>query len=137
MPDIIKDGRVVADHWQGGPLLSPQEMNASGALTAPVAADAAPLAIVLEPDQPPSTIEGDLNRLDLVAINFPVFTDGRCFSYARELRELGYRGEIRATGSFIRDQLFFMQRLTRRRWISQSPCFAAGIESPHRDPPYY
>jgi uncharacterized protein (DUF934 family) len=114
MPDIIKDGRVVADPWQGGALSSPQEMNDSGALTLTTALDAtpaeAPLAVVLQPDQPPSTIEGDLNRLALVAINFPVFTDGRCFSYARELRELGYIGEIRATGNFIRDQLFFMQR---------------------------
>jgi uncharacterized protein (DUF934 family) len=110
MPDIIKDGRVVADSWQGRALLSPQEMNSSGALSGPRAADAALLAVVLESDQPPSTIEGDLNQLELVAINFPVFTDGRCFSYARELRELGYKGEIRATGNFIRDQLFFMQR---------------------------
>lgn len=110
MPDIIKDGRVVADPCQGSALLSPAAMNASGALSQPLVADAAPLAILLEPDQPPSTIEGDLNRLALVAINFPVFTDGRCFSYARELRELGYTGEIRATGKFIRDQMFFMQR---------------------------
>ncbi|MCZ6831197.1 MAG: DUF934 domain-containing protein [Gammaproteobacteria bacterium] len=110
MPDVIKDGRVVADPWQGQNLLTPQELNASGALLGAAAADAAPVAVVLAPDQPPSTIEGDLNRLGLVAINFPVFTDGRCFSYARELRELGYTGEIRATGKFIRDQLFFLQR---------------------------
>jgi uncharacterized protein (DUF934 family) len=111
MPDIIKDGRVVEDTWGGRELLTPEEINASGVLlTDSVAADAAPLGVILEPGQPPSTLEGDLNRLDLVTINFPVFTDGRCFSYARELRELGYTGEIRATGHFIRDQLFYLSR---------------------------
>jgi uncharacterized protein (DUF934 family) len=110
MPDIIKDGRVTGDTWQGGELLTPEEVNASGALTETAPGKSEPLGVVLEPDQPPSLLEGDLNRLDLVAINFPVFTDGRCFSYARELRELGYAGEIRATGHFIRDQLFFLKR---------------------------
>ena len=104
MPDLIKDGRVVADDWQGV-MLTPEELNESGALTR-----SEPVAVMLEPDQPPSMIEGDLTRLALVAIHFPVFTDGRCFSYARELRELGYQGEIRATGNFIRDQLHYMHR---------------------------
>ena len=43
-------------------------------------------------------------------VNFPVFTDGRGFSYARELRERGLRGELRAGGHFIRDQLTYLQR---------------------------
>ena len=110
MPDVIKDGRVVEDPWHGRALMTPQELNDSGLIAEGAPANTRPVAVVLEPDQPPSTIDGDLSRLDLVAIHFPVFTDGRCFSYARELRELGYEGEIRATGNFIRDQLFYLAR---------------------------
>ena len=37
--------------------------------------------------------------------------DGRAFSYARILRErYGFKGELRATGKVIQDQLFFMHR---------------------------
>jgi uncharacterized protein (DUF934 family) len=110
MPDVIKDGHVVPDLWYRAALMSPQEINDSGLLQENTSVDAGPIGVLLEPDQPPSSIEGDLSRLAMVAIHFPVFTDGRCFSYARELRELGYDGEIRATGRFIRDQLFFLQR---------------------------
>ncbi|MCE0732106.1 DUF934 domain-containing protein [Halomonas sp. G15] len=47
----------------------------------------------------------------LVAIDFPKFTDGRGYSLARLLRERhGYRGEIRAIGDVLVDQLFFMRR---------------------------
>ena len=103
MPRLIKDGRVIEDDWEGQ-LLSLDELN-SGA-----ASGAGQLGVLLEPDQPPSAIEGDLSRLDLVAINFPVFTDGRGFSYARQLRQWGYKGEIRATGNIIRDQLHQLRR---------------------------
>jgi uncharacterized protein (DUF934 family) len=51
-----------------------------------------------------------LDDLALVVINFPVFTDGRGFSYARELRERGFKGELRASGNFIRDQLTYLRR---------------------------
>ena len=54
----------------------------------------------------------DLNQLGLIGINFPIFTDGRGFSYARLLRErLNYQGEIRALGHFIPDQLGYLLRV--------------------------
>jgi len=56
-------------------------------------------------------IAGDLDRLALVALEFPKFNDGRAFSQARLLRErYSYRGELRATGQVLRDQLLFMAR---------------------------
>ena len=56
-------------------------------------------------------IAGDLDRLALVALEFPKFNDGRAFSQARLLRErYAYRGELRATGQVLRDQLLFMAR---------------------------
>ena len=47
-------------------------------------------------------------RIDL---NFPKFTDGRAFSQAFLLsRRLGFKGEIRATGDVLVDQLAQMER---------------------------
>ena len=56
-------------------------------------------------------IAGDLDRLAVIALEFPKFNDGRALSQARLLRErYGYRGEIRATGKVTRDLLLFMHR---------------------------
>ncbi|HEX7025873.1 MAG TPA: DUF934 domain-containing protein, partial [Gammaproteobacteria bacterium] len=53
----------------------------------------------------------DLSHFDLVAVRFPEFRDGRGYSYARLLRErYGFKGEIRAVGNVLRDQLFYMER---------------------------
>ena len=69
------------------------------------------LGVKLSSDQPPSLIEDDLVRLDLVLLDFPRFADGRGFSYARLLRErYGFAGEIRAVGAWFRDQVVFLQR---------------------------
>ena len=102
MPRLIKRGAVVDDDWQGC-LLSLEELNQRKLFEGSI-------GVVLEPDQPPSAIEQALADIELVAIHFPVLTDGRGFSYARELRELGFQGEIRATGHFIRDQLYYLSR---------------------------
>lgn len=103
MPNLIRDGHVVSvDHE--GLIVSLEELNQATADDEPA------IGVVLEADQPPSAIEPPLSSLAVVAINFPAFTDGRGFSYARELRDLGFTGEIRATGHFIRDQLHFLRR---------------------------
>ena len=73
-------------------------------------ADKAGSAVQLEPGQAPAPLLPFVQEIELVAVNFPVFTDGRGFSYARELRERGYRGELRATGHFLRDQLTYLRR---------------------------
>jgi uncharacterized protein (DUF934 family) len=67
-------------------------------------------AVQLEQDQPPAPLFQHLNVIELIAIHFTNFMDGRAFSYARELRERGYKGELRATGNFISDQLHYLQR---------------------------
>jgi uncharacterized protein (DUF934 family) len=52
-----------------------------------------------------------LPRFELIRLNFEAFSDGRPFSQARLLRErYAYRGDIRAHGQVLRDQLSFMQR---------------------------
>jgi uncharacterized protein (DUF934 family) len=49
-----------------------------------------------------------LPRLSAVVLPFPAFNDGRAYSIARQLREFGYRGELRAAGNVLPDQLQFM-----------------------------
>jgi len=70
-----------------------------------------PLGIRLSSEQTPGEIRDDLSIFDLVALDFPVFTDGRSYSNARRLRDrYGFKGEVRATGEVLRDQF---QALTR------------------------
>ena len=53
----------------------------------------------------------DLEGAVLIAVEFPKFTDGRGYSFARVLRSrVGYVGELRAVGQVLRDQLFYMAR---------------------------
>ena len=53
------------------------------------------------------SLEG-VTRIDL---HFPKFTDGRAYSQAFLLRRrLGFKGEIRATGDVLIDQLVQMER---------------------------
>jgi uncharacterized protein (DUF934 family) len=52
-----------------------------------------------------------LTRLALIVLAFPAFNDGRAYSLARRLREMGYRGELRATGNVLPDQLQFMRQV--------------------------
>ena len=70
-----------------------------------------PVGVKLKSDQPPELIAADLESLAMVALEFPVFRDGRAYSYARLLREqYGYSGEIRAVGDVLLEQLHFMER---------------------------
>jgi uncharacterized protein (DUF934 family) len=53
----------------------------------------------------------ELSGQPLLALEWPASGDGRAFTQARLLRErCGYRGEIRAVGDVLRDQLQYMQR---------------------------
>ncbi|MBE0441755.1 MAG: DUF934 domain-containing protein [Psychrobacter sp.] len=47
----------------------------------------------------------------LIVIHVPKFADGRNFSFAQTLRQIGYQGEIRVTGDFGRDQIAYLLRV--------------------------
>ncbi|AAZ18919.1 conserved hypothetical protein [Psychrobacter arcticus 273-4] len=51
-----------------------------------------------------------LLQQNLIVIHVPAFTDGRGFSYAQTLRQMGYEGEIRMAGKFGRDQIAYLLR---------------------------
>ncbi|GAB2185819.1 DUF934 domain-containing protein [Roseibium sp. LAB1] len=68
-------------------------------------------AVIVEAGDDVELIENYLDRLALVAVDFPSFSDGRGFSAARILREqIGYKGDIRAIGKYILDQVPLARR---------------------------
>lgn len=52
-------------------------------------------------------LDPHFDRLSLIAIAFPSFSDGRGFSIAKALRNAGYRGTLRAVGPLIADQFAY------------------------------
>ena len=71
--------------------------------------DSAPNTLQIANTEDPRALSlSGVTRIDL---NFPKFTDGRAFSQAFLLRRrLGFKGEIRATGDVLIDQLVQMER---------------------------
>jgi len=125
MPDVIRNRRVEPDAWKFVGVASADELSQplpAGPIAVPLAtwkerraeleARGEPLGVWLKPDDDPREISPDFERLALVAVQFPKFTDGRGYSTAYLLRQrLGYRGELRAFGDVGRDQLFYLARV--------------------------
>ena len=77
----------------------------------------APLGILLKAPENPELLGDDVNRFSVIVLEFPVFRDGRAFSWARMLRErLKFAGEIRGTGHFLYDQIAYMKRVGFDAW---------------------
>lgn len=69
------------------------------------------LGVLIKPADDVRKLEPYLERVDLVAVLFPAFNDGRAFSHASLLRErLGYGKELRAVGDVLIDQVPLMLR---------------------------
>jgi uncharacterized protein (DUF934 family) len=115
---LLESGRIVSDPWQkladdaalpsGHCILSLSRLQQNETLrTTPHRR----LGVALPVDQPAEVLVPYLDRLSLVALNFPTFRDGRGFTQARSLREhLAFSGEIRATGNILPDQYAFLLR---------------------------
>lgn len=116
----IKNGAVTNDPWvrvQGDEPVPPDVPTIVspdwllGADAAAFAARTAPLGVNWPNDKPVAELAPYLPRLSLVALEFPVFRDGRAYTQARQLREQHlFAGEMRATGDVLRDQFLFMVR---------------------------
>ncbi len=122
MQRLIKNGEVINDSWH---LLDKdatlEGLPNSDSIIVPLAlwlehshalkARDGGLGVWLDSDEEVESIADDLSQFQVVALNFPVFSDGRNYSNARLLRDrYQYQGEVRAIGDVLRDQLFFMQR---------------------------
>jgi uncharacterized protein (DUF934 family) len=68
--------------------------------------------VLLAPDEFAETLAADCHQLNLIAIHFPAFADGRGYSTAYLLRtRYGYQGELRAVGDVFKDTLFYQRRV--------------------------
>lgn len=76
-----------------------------------------PLGIRLESHENPEALGADVHHFSLIALDFPKFRDGRAFSWARLLRtRMGFKGEIRAVGDFLFDQINYQHRVGFNAW---------------------
>jgi uncharacterized protein (DUF934 family) len=121
---LIKDRKHARDRWQlleAGAGGAPAQLPGSGDVIVPLAAWQAlreallaresAIGVWLAGNDDPADIAPDLAHLDLVAVQFTSFTDGRGYSTARLLRQrYGWNGELRAIGDVQRDQLYYLAR---------------------------
>jgi uncharacterized protein (DUF934 family) len=68
-------------------------------------------AVDLSNTDDPQALVGRLDQLTLIRVAFPAFNDGRAFTIARRLRELGYTGQLLALGPVIADQYAMLRRV--------------------------
>ena len=70
-----------------------------------------PVGVRVANDADVEDIAADLPRLNLIALNFPKWVDGRSYSQARLLRSRHrHAGEVRAIGDVLADMLPLLQR---------------------------
>lgn len=121
---IIKNNAIVADDWL---VLRPEKDAAPEDVVVPDGKVIVPLkvwqaqkhlqkrsaiGVWLASDERPEELKNDLDRLPVIAVDFPRFADGRGYTIAHMLRDrLGYKGEVRAIGDVLRDQLFYLARV--------------------------
>jgi uncharacterized protein (DUF934 family) len=126
MPELIRDGRVqpntymlVTDkllpHDQTcGDLLVPFALWAAhqARFDAHRANNAGKVGVLLAPDADVAQLVALFTHFDMIAVDFPKFADGRGFSLAYLLRQrFGFKGELRAHGPLLRDQLYYLKRV--------------------------
>ena len=95
---IVRDDGFNRDDWTGKatPLTDGLAGN-SGAVDVTPADDVAGLA-------------DHLDRITMIRVGFPSFGDGRGFTLARRLRQMGYTGRLRAQGHVLADQYAMARR---------------------------
>lgn len=126
MPELILDGRVQANTYA---VLSAETLptgTARGDVLVPFALwrehqvlfDAhrargtGKVGILIAPDADVTQLPNMFAHVDMIAVDFPKFADGRGFSLAYLLRQrLGFKGELRAHGPLLRDQLYYLKRV--------------------------
>ena len=75
-----------------------------------------PVAVQISPDDDVARLAGESGAVDprgiaFIAVSFPVYTDGRCYSQAQLLRQrYGWQGELRAVGDVMIDTIHYQAR---------------------------
>jgi phosphoadenosine phosphosulfate reductase len=135
---LWKDRKFVEDHWQVVPDDAPVPADAPVVLSlkrwraekAALASRNAPIGLVIQPGSDWRDIVDDLPRFPVIVVTIPKYADGRAFSIARLLRERdGYKGEIRASGTYIIDQVPFMMRVGIDAFETSDPALIKAFET--------
>lgn len=86
-------------------------------------------AVRLEAGDDARALIPHLDQIGLIEVSFPSFRDGRGYSSARILREAGYRGELRAQGDVLVDQIRFMRRCGFDSFAPEAEIDAATMDA--------
>ena len=116
---IIKDKQIIDDNWSY--VADDAELKA-GNISVSVArwkqdkqqllAHEGKLGVRIGSADSVEDIAPDLKDIQLIELDFPDFADGRLFSHAWLLRRrYSYQGELRATGHYMPDQVFYLSRV--------------------------
>lgn len=132
---VYRGGKFVEDHWRdvGDEGLAE---SADEAIIVPLGRWRAQpelrsrrgkVGVLVRAGDEPDIHADELAEVPLIVITFPKFTDGRGYSLARMFRERhGFKGEIRAIGEVLLDQIPLMLRCGFDAFaISHGPTIAA------------
>ena len=96
------------------------------------AAGPSPAGLLLEPSTDLDSL-GDVGRFALIALVFPKFSDGRAYSLGHQLRVAhGFKGELRAVGDVLFDQLQLMRRCGFDTFEIRDPATRALLDDGRR-----
>ena len=118
---VIKDDKVIEDNWTRLDTVVAEQPIPDGDLIVPfsfwmqhadtLASRKGNTAVCLNGEDKIQDIANHIGKFNLIALDFPAFKDGRCYTHARLLRDrYGFKGDLRAVGDVLRDQLFYMKR---------------------------
>lgn len=116
---IIKDGQIVDDNWS---YVADDAELKDGNISVSLARwkkdkqqllkSNGKIGVRIGPADSVKDLAPDLIDLPLIELDFPAFADGRIFSHAWLLRgRYHFQGEIRATGHYMPDQVFYLSRV--------------------------
>ncbi len=117
--NLFKDGKFIADPFH--PWAEGDDAGSVSYKHIPLAvflenrdavlANPHPVGLLVSPSDNVELVKADLGRFASIAVNFPAYTDGRGYSSARLIAErYGYKGELRAVGDVLHDQIQLMRR---------------------------
>ena len=118
---VIKDKQVIEDDWTWLPAIDKDTAVPQGDVIVPLSywlenrealsSRDGKLAVCIKGEDSLHELVKNLKEFSLIALEFPAFKDGRCYSHASLLRDrFHYQGDLRAVGDVLRDQLFYMNR---------------------------
>jgi uncharacterized protein (DUF934 family) len=116
---LIKDQQIIENTWQ---YIADNDELKTGDISVSFArwqadkqklmAHDGKLGIRMSATDSADELANDLEKFQLIELDFPDFADGRLFSQAWLLRgRYHYQGEIRAIGHYIPDQVFYLARV--------------------------